>query len=245
MERGRQLRWKYLECRHHDSAWEGSTPSLEFYSHEIDLASGADRLFKGLDSATRRGVRKAEASGLKVEFSADKESVRTFYGLHCRTRRRHGLPPQPFRFFESIQRHILGAGRGFVAIARLGKEPAAAGIFFYHDRKGIYKFGASDFGLQQHRPNNLMMWGAMRKCAEDGLSTLNLGRSSLSNEGLRRFKLGLGATEKKLQYAKYDFVSGQFVADIDRTEGWFNRVFSRLPLPLLRLAGATLYPHLT
>jgi hypothetical protein len=84
----------------------------------------------------------------------------------------------------------------------------------------------------------------MRRCAEEGLSTLNLGRTSLSNEGLRRFKLGLGAVEKKLQYAKYDFSSRQFVADVDRAHGWFNRVFSRLPLPILRLAGAALYPHL-
>ena len=244
MDLGRQRRWKYLECRNYDPAWEGCAPSLEFYGHVIDLGIGADRLFNGLDGAVRRGVRKAEAGGLKVEFSADKESVRTFYKLHCGTRRRHGLPPQPFRFFENIQRHILGKGRGFVATARMGSQPAAAGVFFYHGGEGLYKYGASDYGLQHHRPNNLMMWAAMRRCAEEGLSTLNLGRTSLSNEGLRRFKLGLGAVEKKLQYAKYDFSSKQFVVDVDQVEGWFNRVFSRLPLPVLRLAGAALYPHL-
>jgi hypothetical protein len=245
MDCGRRRRWKYLECRNHDGAWEGSSPSLEFYGHVIDLGIGVDRLFNGLDGAVRRGVRKAEAGGLKVEFSAEKESVRTFYNLHCGTRRRHGLPPQPFRFFENIQRHILGMGRGFVAIARMGNQPAAAGIFFYHGREAIYKFGASDSGLQQHRPSNLMMWAAMRRCAEEGLSTLNLGRTSLSNEGLRRFKLGLGAVEKRLQYARYDLLSRQFLVDVDRTEGWFNGVFSRLPLPVLRLAGAALYPHLS
>lgn len=90
-----------------------------------------------------------------------------------------------------------------------------------------------------------MMWESMRRCAKEGMSTLNLGRSSLSNDGLRRFKLGLGAEEQKLRYARYDFLSNQFVADVDRVEGWFNRVFSRLPLPLLRLAGGCLYPHLS
>ncbi len=90
-----------------------------------------------------------------------------------------------------------------------------------------------------------MMWAAMRRCAEMGLSTLSLGRTSLSNEGLRRFKVGLGAVENKQQYVKYDFSSKQFVGDIDRVQGWFNSVFSRLPLPVLRLAGAALYPHLS
>jgi lipid II:glycine glycyltransferase (peptidoglycan interpeptide bridge formation enzyme) len=177
---------------------------LDFFGHVIDLGGGVDRLFNGLDGAMRRGVRKAEAVGLKVEFGADKESVRTFYRLHCGTRRRHGLPPQPYRFFGSIQRHILGLGKGFVAIARLGNQAAAAGIFFCHGREALYKYGASDFGLQQCRPNNLMMWASMRRCAEEGLTVLNLGRTSLSNEGLRRFKLGLGAIEKKVQYAKYE-----------------------------------------
>lgn len=244
MECGRQRRWKYLECRSYESAWEGAMPSLEFYGHAIDLGVGVGGLFANLDGASRRAVRKAEAGGVKMEFSTDEEAIRTFYGLHCGTRRRHGLPPPPFRFFENIQRHILGLGLGFVAIARIGNKPAAAGVFFYHGGEAIYKFGASDFGFQQYRPNNLMMWGAMRRCAEDGLSTLNLGRTSLSNDGLRRFKLGLGAAETKMRYAKYDFKSNEFVVDVDRAKGWFNSVFSHLPLPLLRLAGAALYPHL-
>jgi hypothetical protein len=229
---GRQRRWKYLECRNFDPAWDRAKPSLEFYGHVIDLGVGADRLFKGMDSSIRRGVRKAEAAGLKVEFHSDAESMRVYYELHCQTRRRHGLPPQPFRFFENIQRHMMGPGKGFVAISKFEGQPASAAVF-------------SNFAMQQHRPNNLMMWESMRRCAEEGSTSLNLGRSSLSNDGLRRFKLGLGGVEQKLQYAKYDFVSKQFVADVDRVEGWFNRVFSRMPLPMLRLAGASLYPHLS
>ena len=245
VECGRERKWKYLECRNFDSAWDEAKPSLEFYGHVIDLGVGAERLFKGLDSSTRRGVRKAEAAGLKVEFSSDAESIRTYYDLHCQTRRRHGLPPQPFKFFENIQRYMLGPGKGFVAISKFEGQPASAAVFFYHGKDALYKFGASNFSMQQHRPNNLMMWESMRRCAEEGLSSLNLGRSSLSNDGLRRFKLSLGAAEEKLQYVKYDFLSKQFVADVDRVEGWFNRVFGRLPLPMLRLAGASLYPHLS
>jgi hypothetical protein len=124
-----------LECRNYDVAWDGATPSLEFYGHVVDLEVGTEKLFKGLDSSTRRGVRKAEAGGLKVEFSADEDSIRTFYNLHCGTRRRHGLPPQPFRFFENIQRYMLGPGRGFVAIAKMGGQSVAAGVFFFTARR--------------------------------------------------------------------------------------------------------------
>ena len=244
MDLGRQRHWKYLECRSSNDGWAGASSSLTFYGHVIDLAAGADELFKRLDSAVRRGIRKAEASGLQVDFSSSPEAIKTFYMLHCRTRRRHGLPPQPFRFFQSIQRHILDAGQGFVATARLKDQPLAAAVFFCHGRQALYKFGASDYDFQELRPNNLMMWAAIQHCAAKGCSTLHLGRTSTGNEGLRRFKLALGAVEETMRYCKYDFLSRSFVAGADRTEGWFNHVFARLPAPLLRLAGRILYPHL-
>jgi CelD/BcsL family acetyltransferase involved in cellulose biosynthesis len=245
MECGRQRRWKRLECRGLDVAWAGAQPSLSFFGHRIDLRVGQEKLFQGLEGAMRRGVRKAERTGMRIDFDSGKESMRTFFTLHCRTRRRHGLPPQPIRFFMNIQRHLLSLGRGFIAIARLEGRSLAAAVFLHDGRHALYKFGASDEAFQQMRPNNLLMWAAIKSCAERGLATLNLGRTSLSNEGLRRFKLGLGAAEEEIRYMKYDFSSEQFVRDVDHAEGWHNRVFARLPLPVLRLAGAVLYPHLS
>jgi hypothetical protein len=245
MKCGRQRGWKYLECRGWEGAWEGARPSLSFYGHKINLGIGPEKLFAGMESAVRRGVRKAEKMGVKIDFDTGAESMRTFFKLHCGTRRRHGLPPQPIRFFLNIQRHLLGLGQGFVATARLDQQPLAAAVFLHDGRQALYKFGASDYAFQQLRPNNLVMWAGMKRCAERGLATLNLGRTSLSNEGLRRFKLGLGADEEEIRYAKYDFAGKKFVTGVDRVEGWFNRVFARLPLPMLRLSGAVLYPHLS
>ena len=245
MECGRQRRWKFLECRGFDGAWDGSQPSLSFWGHKIDLAAGQARLFEGMESAVRRGVRKAERAGVTIDFDTGEESMRTFFNLHCGTRRRHGLPPQPWRFFLNIQRHLLGVGQGFLATARLQGRPVAAAVFLHDGRQAFYKFGASDYAFQNMRPNNLLMWAAMQRCAELGLAALDLGRTSLSNDGLRRFKLGLGAEEKEIRYVKYNFSTQQFIKDVDRIEGWFNWVFARLPLPVLRLSGAVLYPHLS
>jgi lipid II:glycine glycyltransferase (peptidoglycan interpeptide bridge formation enzyme) len=218
---------------------------LAFYDHVIDLEPGPDTLFKGLDGAVRRGVRRAQVAGLQMEFGVDLESVRTFYALHCRTRSRLGLPPQPFRFFENIARHVLDRGQGGVFIARAGLTPVAAAVFFHHGREALYKFGASDYAFQSLRPNNLMMWEAMKRYVGEGFTGLHLGRTSLANAGLRRFKLGFGAAEHRIEYSKYDFSRREFVVDADHTGSWFNRVFRCLPLPLLRLAGQAIYPHLS
>jgi hypothetical protein len=246
MEYGRKRKWKYLECRSTGDRWEPSgRPSLRFYGHVLDLKDGQEALFKGLDGAVRRAIRKAENEGVRVEFSNKIEAVREFFALHCLNRRRHGLPPQPFRFFENIARHVLAAGQGFVAIARLAQQPLAACLFFHNCSEAIYKFGASDYAFQQLRPNNLVMWEAIKHCAANGFSRLHLGRTSLENEGLRRFKQGFGAREEQLEYRRYDFSQRAFVTSEDRARSWFNRVFRCFPPPLLRFAGEVLYPHLS
>jgi hypothetical protein len=242
---GRNRRWKFLECRGGEGAWEGSPTSLSFWGHKIDLATSHATLFERMESAVRRGVRKAERAGVAIQFDTEEESMRTFYHLHCRTRRRHGLPPQPWRFFLNIQRSLLSVGQGFLATARLRGRPLAAAVFLHDGRQANYKFGASDFAFQILRPNNLLLWASMKHCAERGLAALDLGRTSLFHEGLRRFKLALGAQEEAIRYVKYDFSGRQFIRDDDRSQGWFNKVFARLPLPVLRRLGVVLYPHLS
>jgi hypothetical protein len=245
MELGRHRRWKYLECRDRSADWPGALPSLSFWEHKIDLREGGEAVFKRLDGAIRRGLRKAQASGLKIDLGTSGELVETYYALHCQGRRRHGLPPQPLRFFRNIQRHVLGAKEGVVVIARLQGKPLAGAMFFFHGDQALYKFGASDYAAQNLRPNNLVMWSAIEHCLERGMTGLHLGRTSLANAGLRRFKTAFGAGEEKIDYCKYDFQCEAFVKDVDKVEGWFNRVFGCLPLPLLRLAGEMAYPHLS
>lgn len=242
---GRARGWRYLECRSSDEDWPGSSPSLVFYGHELDLGAGREVLYNNLEGPVRRGIKKAGAAGLRIHIDGSLESVESYYALHCRTRRRHGLPPQPFQFFANIQKRMLQPGLGFVVTARWEDRPVAAAIFFRHGRQAMYKFGASDSGFQHLRPNNLVIWEGIRHCAERGCERLHFGRTAPAHEGLRRFKLGFGAREEEIKCCKYDFRAGRFVTDTDGTKGWFNRVFASLPLPVLRLAGELLYRHIS
>jgi hypothetical protein len=242
---GNHRRWRSLDCRSNNPPEPGASPSLSFHGHVLQFDGGPAGVFKNFASAVRRGIRKAEASGLRLEFSTSLESVRVYYQLHCRTRRRHGLPPQPFRFFANLARFALARDLGFVALARLRERPVAGAVFLRFGRHACYKFGASDYDFQQLRPNNLVMWQAIEHLAGQGVAALHFGRTSVANEGLRRFKLGFGAREERLDYFKYDFNRRAFVQDVDRAETWMNHIFRRLPLPLLRYAGRMLYPNLS
>jgi lipid II:glycine glycyltransferase (peptidoglycan interpeptide bridge formation enzyme) len=182
---------------------------------------------------------------LQITFGNCLESMRIFYSLHNLTRRRHGLPPQQFTFFENIARHVLRPAHGFTVTARVGKRPVAAAVYFHQGRQAIFKFGASDYAFQHLRPNNLVMWEAIKRYAADGFTSLHLGRTSLANQGLRRYKLGFGAREERIEDCRYDFRKRAFTRESHPTKDASSRVFRCLPLPLLRLAGRMIYPHLS
>lgn len=245
MEHGHLRGWRYLECRG-TQGWSGATPSIEFWGHVVELSTENEAMFQKLGSSVRRGVRKAEGSGVRVDFSRSARAMEVYYGLHCRTRKRHGVPPQPKKFFENIARYIFSREQGFVAIARSsGGRPVAGAICLYSGREAIYKFGASDDRFQHLRPNNLVVWEAMEELAALGCSNLHLGRTSLGNPGLRRFKLGFGAREGALRYGRYDVGLSRFVRSADHSENWFNRILRLLPSSLLQIAGQVVYPALS
>jgi CelD/BcsL family acetyltransferase involved in cellulose biosynthesis len=245
LEIGRERGWKYVECRGCDGFGGAEAPSVSFYAHTLDLRTGERELFAGLDGAARRGVRKAEHEGLRFEMARNMDGMRTFYRLHCRTRHKHGLPPQPVKFFQSIWARIMERESGFIGLVYQGTEPLAALVFFYLGRRAIYKYGASNEKFLNLRANNLAMWEGIRWLAGNGFAELHFGRTSPGNEGLRRFKTAWGAVERRLDYWCYDLSRNAFVAETDRAEGWHNRVFRALPPVVCRWLGAAIYPHLS
>lgn len=269
---GRTHRWRRLELRD-DPSWLAEHPaSTSFYHHVLPLTlvgGGADSasadhpnptgvnapgynlqtddaspLFARFDPSVRRAIRKAQHAGLAVEIGTSRDHLDSFFQLLQLTRRRHGLPPQPRRFFDHIQRHLLAPGRGCIVLVRQGARPAAANLFLRFGRRAIYKFGASDERYQQSRASNLAMWEGIRWCRQQGCTTLDFGRTSLDNAGLRRFKLGWGTQESIVRYHCFDYHRNAFVRTADRSSGWHATLFRRLPLPLSRVVGEFLYRHI-
>jgi hypothetical protein len=236
--------WKYLECRGGKEFFGGAPASTAFWGHRLIFDGNEEAMFTKVESSVRRAIRKAEKGGVAIEFAQSLDAMRTFYGLHCKTRNRHGLPPQPFRFFQNIHDYILSQDHGFVVLARYQQVPVAAAVYFHWGKKAIYKYGASDEAFQHLRANNLVMWEAIKWYGRREFRQLHFGRTSLTNQGLRRFKLGWGTEEHSIEYVRYDRRKDGFVTVKDGASGWHSHVFNMLPEPLSRLVGAMLYKHM-
>ena len=235
--------WKYAELRGSASGlFPHATTAASYYVHKLPLTTTTSALWDGLVSSVRRAIRKAGQSKISAEVTRSPDAVAHFYRMHVRTRRRHGVPPQPFRFFENIYDEMIRSGLGFIVLVKTEVRPIAAAVFFEFGGTAIYKFGASDVAFQELRPSNLMVWEAIRALAERGCALLHFGRTDLADEGLRRFKLGWGATEQRLDYLRL----GRGAASPNfrnQNHSIANAVFRRMPLSLNKLAGAVIYPH--
>ena len=120
----------------------------------------------------------------------------------------------------------------------------AGAIFLHFNDHVVYKFGASDQRFQRLRGNNSIFWEAIRFFYRHGYRVLSFGRSSTRDSGLRRFKRGWGAEEREISYFRFDLSTSRFVESEDAASGWYNTVFSRLPIRLSRLIGYLLYRHM-
>lgn len=241
----RERSWKYFEVRGGRETFpQNASPATQFYGHKLSLSNSDEELVAQFASGVRRAIRKAEKSGVEVEVTRTRSAILEFYRLHVGTRRRHGLPPQPLTFFLNIYEEIIKLGQGFVVLARSGSRFLAGAVFFQYGETAVYKFGASDEVFQEFRGNNLVMWEAIKFLARNGCKTLHFGRTSLDNDGLRRFKAGWGALEETMEYFKFDTKTEAWKITRDSGSGFHNKIFRRLPLAINRLAGAVIYPHL-
>jgi lipid II:glycine glycyltransferase (peptidoglycan interpeptide bridge formation enzyme) len=207
------------------------------------LSPHGDRLFQSLNSSVRNQVRQAQRNGVAVEIGRSISLMDAYYSLHCLTRRKHGIPPQPVGFFHSIQRNLLQRGLGFVAIARAKAKPVAGAVFLHQGPQAYYKFSASDEDDLRLRGNNLVMWESICHLKKEGITKLDFGRTSITNEGLRRYKLRWGTKENTVHYHRFDFRKNRFVADREQANGLHNRIFGLMPIPVLRWCGRVLYRH--
>ena len=241
-EHGASAGWKYVEIRG-GTGFLQAKPSSSFNGHVLELSGNELLLQSQLKKSTLRSINKAVTAGVTINIGHELQSVKEFYRLHCMTRKRHGLPPQPFCFFKNIHEQIISKDCGLVILASLNNRTIAGAVYFHFGNKALYKFGASDDRYQQVRPNNLVMWEAIQCYCRHGYHYFDFGRTDCENTGLLQFKRGWGGQEYPINYYRYDFRQKAFIADLPKVKGMRRQIFKMMPIPLLKIAGSVLYQH--
>jgi hypothetical protein len=241
---GRRLRWKYLEIRGGCPVPGCDPPSVSYIEHVLGLDRPETEIFRKFRTNMKRNVDKANAAGITVSFSSSADAVDAYYALHCRTRRMHGLPPQPILFFHKIREHLLDAGKGFVALAKRGEVPVAGAVFLGFGKRMVYKFGASDETGRGTGANILLMWESIRKGIRDGFGELSMGRTDSGQAGLIAYKKGFGTEERALPYYRIDPETGVSIPAPSLGSNRLQPLFRHLPIPVSRAIGGIFYRYM-
>jgi hypothetical protein len=236
--------WKYVELRPLSCREDlkGSLPSSSsYYFHALNLTPAVSEIFRGLHkSSVQQMIRRAEKSGLSYEVGRSEKLVGEFYGLLLKTRRRHGLFPQPRvwfqNLFECLGEHVE------IRVARKDDVAIAAIMTLRHSSSVIYKYGCSDQEFHNLGGMQLVLWRLIEESKQTGATEIDFGRSDMDNAGLVTFKDRFGATKKLITYARYPEKKG--TSAMSWGERAARYVFSVLPDSVSPVAGSLLYRHI-
>ncbi|HEY3181435.1 MAG TPA: GNAT family N-acetyltransferase [Gaiellaceae bacterium] len=149
----------------------------EVRTFELDLARSDDELLRGMTSACRRAIKKAERVGVVVEEARDEGFADAYYSQLVEVFARQSLAPTygVDRVRELI-RCLHPTGRLLLLRARRPDGACiATAIFPAMNGTAYFWGGASRRSDQILRPNEALFWYAMRYWRDRGLTTLDLG----------------------------------------------------------------------
>jgi hypothetical protein len=244
LEFGKKKRWKYFELRGVTNLFPQAPPFIRYIGHTLNLARKEEEIFSDFRDSTRRNIKKALSQGVLVKNHDNLKAVKEFYRLNSMTRKVHGLPPQPFCFFQGVHTHIISQGAGFVVLASHRGSTVAGAVFFHFGGKAIFKYGASDPGHLHLRANNLIMWEGIKRLRQKGCQSLCFGRTESENTGLGQYKMGWGVEEKALPYFKFNLHKMEFTTRHSKSIILGRKIFQKIPIPVLNLTGSLLYRHI-
>ena len=241
---GKRAGWKSFEIRNGRDNIKDIDPSSFYYGHILDLLQNEDRIFTNFRDSTKKNIKKALREGVRVNIYNSLESIKEFYRLNCMTRRIHGLPPQPYYFFKMIYDYVISKAHGLLVLATHKGKTIAGAVYFHLGEKAIYKYAASDKTHQHLRANNLVMWEAIKWYCQNGYESLCFGKTELEHKGLLQFKNGWGAEEHIIKYYKYDLEKYEFVKNVSLVSGLHNKVFNKIPIPILKVFANLFYKYM-
>jgi hypothetical protein len=247
LEYGKHRKWQSLSMKQGAPPREGHTPWQRYVLHTLTLTPDIERLSAAFKSSTKRNINKALKLSVAITTGTSREDLDAYYQLHCLTRKRHGIPPQPIAFFRNIHKHVLEKNLGLTILARHNGTPVAGAVFFRFRDRSYYKYGAYDLRYQHLRAFNLVMFSAIRYYAEQGCTSFCFGRTEPDNEGLLQFKNGWNADVVDLFYYKFSFKKNAFEAEQTGATSLkfdYTSVLKKMPVGCLKILGNVLYRHI-
>jgi hypothetical protein len=246
-----ELKCSYVEIRtfHADSLMRSTRlgESRYFKHHYLTLDAPPEELRCGFHrTCVRQRISRAEKSDVKLKIGEEESDLVEFYKLQLMTRKRLGLPSQPYQFFKALWVAFHGSERMHLLLAQKnGMSISALLLFEFKDRFSA-EFAASDETYKDCSPNHFLFWEAIKMASEKGCKMFDFGRTSPDNASLMDFKRRWGT--QVIDISHFYFPAGFAKEMGSKEESWRYKVAGKVcggaPDALQKIVGNFCYRHL-
>ncbi len=155
----------------------GRLDRTAYETYKSDLSRSEDELFKGMDSACRRCIRKAEKGGVIVEEAHDLEFADEYYEQLKDVFAKQGkVPTYPVERVRLLLKHLLPTGRLLAVRARNPEGRCIATGLYPGMNDTAFFWGNASWRNEQHwRPNEFLHWHALRYWKARGVKLFDWG----------------------------------------------------------------------
>jgi FemAB-related protein (PEP-CTERM system-associated) len=192
---GETLGVEHLELRNR-TAREPGWPRQELYvTFRKAILPDVEANLGTIPRKQRAMVRKGIARGLASRIDPN---VDAFFALYADNVHRHGTPPLPKRYFETLRSTFARDSEVLTVIAPDGKAVSSVLSFYFRDQ--VLPYYAGDLAAARDlAANDFKYWELLRRACERGLRIFDYGRSKRGT-GAFAFKEHWGAEPAPLAY---------------------------------------------
>ncbi|MFZ5516564.1 MAG: lipid II:glycine glycyltransferase FemX [Candidatus Zhuqueibacterota bacterium] len=243
--RGNALELRMLACPDFAGSRRWSSDTT-YRTYELELTDRPESLWQNFHrDCVQRAVKKAMKREVRLVWGESVRDLHTFCELLVSTRRAHGFPPQPFRFFQNMWHELYPLGKIALALAVVQKRVIGGVLLLKHRDRVQYEFVASDKRGLEMRPNHFLVWESIQMACREGYRVFDFGKTPDDNPGLVQFKERWGAVARPLLYCRYSTHEQESAFSNKRPAyRWLQKYFRHAPAPLSKWSGALVYRHI-
>jgi lipid II:glycine glycyltransferase (peptidoglycan interpeptide bridge formation enzyme) len=217
-----------------------------FKNHTLRLEENVEILKKNFDrTCVRQRINRAKKSNIFVTEVSSESGMRIFFKLHCLSRKKFGIPVQPYKFFKNMWEILYPRKMIGVLIATIETQPVSAILFLKYKQRIHAEYMGTDDGFLKYSPNILLFWIAIKKAKDEGYKFFDFGGSSIKNKNLINFKKRWGTIEEDIPHYYYPDVKG--ISANYEENILFHKlrdIYCKMPDKINRHLGSLIYRHL-
>ena len=218
-----------------------------FIHHYIELTEPPDKLLKKFHrSCVRQKIYRADKSNISFKVGKEEEDLKEFYRLYIMSRKRLGLPPQPYRFLKELWNTFYPEKQLMLLLAETKGRCIAGLILFMFKKRVSAEFSVVDEDFTNISPNHLLFWEAIKISYNNGCEIFDFGRTFCQNTGLINFKRRWNTIQTNLPIYFYPKEIEHKLCGIENSLKYkvISNICAYSPQPALKMIGNFCYRHL-